>query len=488
MKEIILPPAALITLAALLSMGGCEQSYIVKKTAALKEAAFSSDNNQNASHSSDGEGSDDVAASTQPSKDGDGIFDNNRPPNSEQPDNLNSISEEELFADFPQTMCPQNVARVSQYAIIMEKNPDGSYTRLRSVNRSGAYVSAGSLNLRTYNWDVIEGLSFVAQRSNTSAASNTTPSQLSCPVGSTWFPQGFGTCSNTLGSCMSRIPFEGGVSATRSGMMNGWYLSCPQRKTSETVSSIPLLNTNIPSYSLFGPRPEDVATLDPYSQLNPRDFAFFVCEQGVPDDVCGRDPERTLYALGLSGVSRFTYSGPSASCFSVIMSPLVVDLGRGVSLADPSDTETYFDLNGDADEERISCVKEGAFLTLPDSQGLVHDINNLFGDNTVGPDGLKASNGFLALAKHDDDRDGIITSKDSVFERLKLWKDDNCDGVAARYELKNLESAMIAMIDLDYADMMERDAYGNETRQRSVVELINGRLLKIFDVWFKPID
>lgn len=40
------------------------------------------------------------------------------------------------------------------------------------------------------------------------------------------------------------------------------------------------------------------------------------------------------------------------------------------------------------------------FIALPGADGAVRGIDQLFGDNTTGPDGRFASNGFAALAKY----------------------------------------------------------------------------------------
>lgn len=190
------------------------------------------------------------------------------------------------------------------------------------------------------------------------------------------------------------------------------------------------------------------------------------------------------------GVSAYQSSDGAYSQFCFINlkvpgnDPLVVDLGKGVVLGDPSQSKTLFDLTGDGIPERISCVQEGAFIALPDSQGLVQNINQLFGDNTVGPDRKKAANGFLALAKFDSDHDGFITEKDEIFSKLRLWKDSNCDGHSQLNELSSLRVQQISKIDLHYSEMFEADSFGNETRQRSVVQKDNGKLFQIFDVWF----
>jgi len=125
------------------------------------------------------------------------------------------------------------------------------------------------------------------------------------------------------------------------------------------------------------------------------------------------------------------------------------------------------------------------FLALPNKRGHVTGIDQLFGDNTSGPDGLFADNGYAALAKYDANADGLIDDKDPIFRKLRLWQDLNRDGIGQPIELIPLRRAGIAFIDLDFStDYAERDQYGNETKMKSVVGYRDGSLDLIFDLWF----
>ena len=127
-----------------------------------------------------------------------------------------------------------------------------------------------------------------------------------------------------------------------------------------------------------------------------------------------------------------------------------------------------------------------AFLTLPNSKGEVNGINELFGDNTRGPDGKFAKNGFLALEKFDSSVDRQINEQDEVFSELRLWVDANFDGKAQAYELFSMGEAGVEMIDLVYdPNFSEKDKYGNEVKYKSVVRMINGDYKLIFDLWFQ---
>jgi len=139
--------------------------------------------------------------------------------------------------------------------------------------------------------------------------------------------------------------------------------------------------------------------------------------------------------------------------------------------------------------------RDNYFLILPDSTGGVSGIDEMFGDNTRGPDGKFAANGYEALRKYDGNdkldgiitsaRDGLIDKDDAVFSRLRLWNDLNGDGIAQTDELHGLSSLGVKAIDLNYdPSYFEIDPYGNEVRLKSTVNMEDGSINLIYDLWF----
>jgi hypothetical protein len=192
-----------------------------------------------------------------------------------------------------------------------------------------------------------------------------------------------------------------------------------------------------------------------------------------------------------------TYSSLDVCNKVALWSPLIIEkkFGANIRTLNPATTQTLFDLSGTGVKNRISCVKDGAFLVLPDSNGNVVNINNLFGNNTVGPDGQKAANGFAALGKHDDkfqmDPDyGVITPLNRVWNRLRLWEDINCDGTAQQTEVFPLSAWGIQGIRwYDHIEMIDIDRYGNRTLQRNITYTNRGSgKLRVFDVWFRDFN
>ena len=161
-------------------------------------------------------------------------------------------------------------------------------------------------------------------------------------------------------------------------------------------------------------------------------------------------------------------------------SPIVVDiLGNGFNLSSPS-TGVFFDMEGRGNVERLawtSANSDDAWLSLDrNNNGLIDSGKELFGNVTaqdIHAEGVER-NGFLALALYDSaayggNGDGLITQQDSIFSRLRLWRDDNHNGVSETCELFTLPELGLEKIDLDYRSSRRVDEHGNVFRYRSKV-------------------
>lgn len=176
-------------------------------------------------------------------------------------------------------------------------------------------------------------------------------------------------------------------------------------------------------------------------------------------------------------------------------SPLVVNMtpkgerDPGPLLTSPSAGVLFDILGSNATpaylRQRIGWIRNPnyMFLVLP-TGGRVDGVDQLFGNNTRGPDGQFASNGYIALKKHDSNRDGLIDSRDSVFNDLRLWSDRNLDGVAQASELTDLGRAGIKSFEVEYNESyFEVDAFGNQVRYRSKVRTESSSR-EMYDIWF----
>ncbi|UYL08358.1 hypothetical protein B9G69_015050 [Bdellovibrio sp. SKB1291214] len=90
--------------------------------------------------------------------------------------------------------------------------------------------------------------------------------------------------------------------------------------------------------------------------------------------------------------------------------------------------------------------KEDIYFLAVDKNknGKVDDGAELFGDINNYQDGFKN------LAAYDNNGDGVIDEKDSIFKLLLLWKDKNHDGKSSKDELKTMEQMGVTSISLTY--------------------------------------
>ncbi len=89
---------------------------------------------------------------------------------------------------------------------------------------------------------------------------------------------------------------------------------------------------------------------------------------------------------------------------------------------------------------------------------MVHDLNGngtidnggeLFGVDTLMPDGTYAPDGFTALSQYDANGDGEITAADQEFSNLMVWHDLNQDGITQAGELSTLADLQIVSITVN---------------------------------------
>ncbi len=132
----------------------------------------------------------------------------------------------------------------------------------------------------------------------------------------------------------------------------------------------------------------------------------------------------------------------------VRVEPLIFDLDNdGFSIIDKSEG-AYFDKDNNGFRERIDWTKTDAFLALDrNNNGKIDNGTELFGDTTyINGEDKYAENGFAALKQYDENDDGIIDSNDSVFGDLRLWLDENGDGISQSSELSTLADHNITAI------------------------------------------
>lgn len=151
--------------------------------------------------------------------------------------------------------------------------------------------------------------------------------------------------------------------------------------------------------------------------------------------------------------------------------PLVLDLGQpGIVTSNVERSPVVFDIDGDGVVEHTGWLLAPSgdhFLWMDlNKNRAVDSAEELFGSASTVPDGSDAVHGFEALAAYDDPRfggngDGAITHEDRVWSRLRLWHDENQDGLSSRDEISRLRQKGILGIDLSFSVVEELDGAGN---------------------------
>jgi Ca2+-binding RTX toxin-like protein len=176
-------------------------------------------------------------------------------------------------------------------------------------------------------------------------------------------------------------------------------------------------------------------------------------------------------------------------------SPLVLDLnGDGVSLVDLKASNVYFDMDNDGLKERTGWVAatDGILALDRNQNGLIDDASELFGSSgtlsDVGFDGIfdtRGDSGFHKLLITQTVFDGVLDSKDAVFNELRVWRDLNQDGVSDKGELFSLNDLGIVSIRVDSTAVPYTFGVGNKITEIATFTFQDGHTAQIADVWFQ---
>ncbi|TNC81502.1 MAG: hypothetical protein C9356_09235 [Oleiphilus sp.] len=167
-------------------------------------------------------------------------------------------------------------------------------------------------------------------------------------------------------------------------------------------------------------------------------------------------------------------------------SPLVFDLdGDGIEHAGISDG-VLFDLDSDGIKESIGWVsgEDGLLALDKNSNGLIDNGQELFGNVTTLSSGVDAQDGFEALAEYDLNGDAIIDASDVIFSQLKMWVDSNSDGISQSSELFSLSDVGISSISTTSDGVRTDFENGNYIEGYSTYELNGGNTGIVGDVFF----
>ncbi|WP_339469208.1 calcium-binding protein, partial [Pseudomonas capeferrum] len=155
----------------------------------------------------------------------------------------------------------------------------------------------------------------------------------------------------------------------------------------------------------------------------------------------------------------------SALNFVLRRDPLALDLdGDGIETVS-ANSGIVFDFNGDGLKTGTGWVKgDDGFLVLDrDGNGSIDNGNELFGVDTIKANGNKATDGFDALSDLDSNSDSVFDAQDEQFSNVRVWQDQNQDGIAQTIELKSLAEHDITAINLGF-NAVRHDTNGNLIR------------------------
>lgn len=175
--------------------------------------------------------------------------------------------------------------------------------------------------------------------------------------------------------------------------------------------------------------------------------------------------------------SQFQYDNVSLS-----WSPLILDIeGKGIKISRQFTRSVGFDIRGTGYKSYVDWpenTKDVAFLVLPDKNGDVKSIHQLFGYQE------KIENGFVKLAEFDKNKDGRIDEKDAVFKLLRLWFDRNRDGIQQKGELASLDESGVSLISLAYTRAGQDMSAEQRTLNGLYYNKVKKAMLNIEDHYF----
>jgi len=167
--------------------------------------------------------------------------------------------------------------------------------------------------------------------------------------------------------------------------------------------------------------------------------------------------------------------------------PLVLDLdGDGVETLAPGQGK-YFDHDNNNFDEGTAWVGPDDGLLVWDSNGngTIDSGAEVFGENTLLPPGKSFTNGFEALARLDQNSDGLINELDPIWTHLAIWQDRNSNTRQEEGELLTLQKLRIKQLYLSYSQINNIDSKGIIHDLSGQYELNDGSLQAMEDLWFQ---
>lgn len=162
----------------------------------------------------------------------------------------------------------------------------------------------------------------------------------------------------------------------------------------------------------------------------------------------------------------------------VRVDPFALDLdGDGIEITSIADG-VYFDIDKSSFKEKTAWIKgdDGLLALDRNSNGIIDDGGELFGDQTLLQNGILAKNAFEAIEEFDLNKDKVIDRNDEIFNSLRVWRDIDSDGITDDGELFTLNNLAVKSIGLDSKTIGKDDGKGNIISRGSTFEREDGTI------------
>ena len=165
--------------------------------------------------------------------------------------------------------------------------------------------------------------------------------------------------------------------------------------------------------------------------------------------------------------------------------PLVLDLDNdGVELIHYNDSKVSFDVDNDNYKENTGWVNgnDGILVHDKDEDGIISDITETISEyyqpnesyNEIDEQGRYFADGLEALKALDSNDDNIFNNQDDLWNTLRVWQDEDEDGITDEGELKTLDEHNIESIDLNRVISYRERLEGNPVLSRSTMTMKDG--------------
>ena len=155
-----------------------------------------------------------------------------------------------------------------------------------------------------------------------------------------------------------------------------------------------------------------------------------------------------------------------AQAFRPLRDPLTLDLdGDGIETVGINpNSPVMFDMDGSGVKQSVGWIKsdDGFLVRDLNGNGLVDSGAEMFSDATKLASGVKAADGFSALADLDGNHDGVVNASDSAFSTLRVWRDTNQNGITDAGELVSLSSLGITGLNVASTSHSQTLTNGNQ--------------------------